>query len=122
MSDDMTIQSFSNENVGQDPGYKYDPMDPLPGQKYVEYSKDGNDGESQVKGISCGLDIQKKGKYMYLSKVEHPAPSHNLHVGDRVIALNGKKIEKYKSTSDMIKKMTNNNVVRLVVDPTMLAK
>jgi len=79
-------------------------------------------GESQVKGISCGLDIQKKGKYMYLSKVEHPAPSHNLHVGDRVIALNGKKIEKYKSTSDMIKKMTNNNVVRLVVDPTMLAK
>ena len=75
-----------------------------------------------MKGISCGLDIQKKGKYMYLSKVEHPAPSHNLHVGDRVIALNGKKIEKYKSTSDMIKKMTNNNVVRLVVDPTMLAK
>ena len=79
-------------------------------------------GESQVKGISCGLDIQKKGKYMYLSKVEHPAPSHNLHVGDRVIALNGKKIEKYKSTSDMVKKMTNNNVVRLVVDPTMLTK
>ena len=45
MSDDMTIQSFSKENVGQDPGYKYDPMDPLPGQKYVEYSKDGNDGK-----------------------------------------------------------------------------
>mmetsp|Transcript_4590 Transcript_4590/g.10018 ORF Transcript_4590/g.10018 Transcript_4590/m.10018 type:complete len:115 (-) Transcript_4590:910-1254(-) len=106
-----------------DPEYKYDPMDPLPGQKYVEYSKDGDDGETKVKNVDCGLKFQKKGKYVFLKKVKHPAPTHNLNVGDRVIAVNGKKIENYDDDLDAIKqKMDDNNVVRLVVDPTMLKK
>jgi S1-C subfamily serine protease len=117
-----SVNSFSDEKVGQDPGYKYDVMDPLPGQKYVEYSKNMADGESKVIGDNCGLDVHKKGRYFYLRKVEHPAPSHNLRVGDRIIAINGKKIENYKNLSSMVQTMTDNNVVRLVVDPTMLRK
>jgi predicted metalloprotease with PDZ domain len=118
-----SINSFSNEKVGQDPGYIYNVMDPLPGQKYVEYSKNMSDGESKVKGDNCGLNVHKKGRYIYLCKVKHPAPSHNLHIGDRVIAINGKKIEKYNNDlSSMVQSMTDNNVVRLVVDPTMLRK
>jgi len=74
-----------------DPGYKYNPMDPLPGQKYVEFSKDGDDGNVKVKGVNCGLNVEKKGKYIFLCKVEYPAPIATLHVGDRVIAINGKK-------------------------------
>jgi len=106
-----------------DPGYKYNPMDPLPGQKYVEFSKDGDDGNSKVKGVNCGLNVEKKGKYIFLCKVEYPAPIATLHVGDRVIAINGKKVEKYDNDlSAMVKTMTNNNVVKLVVDPTMLRK
>jgi len=106
-----------------DPGYKYDPMDPLPGQKYVEFSKNGGDGESKVIGDPSGLDVEIKGKYIYLSKVEHPAPSHHLHAGDRVIALNGKKIEKYqKDLSKIRESLENFNVIRLVIDPTMLRK
>ena len=98
-------------------------MDPMPGQKYVEFSKNGSDGESKIKGDDSGLDVHKKGKYIYLRKVKHPAPKHNLHVGDRVIALNGKKIEKYNNNLKAMKDaMNNNNVVQLVVDPTMLRK
>jgi len=109
-----------NPFVG-DPEYKYDPMDPMPGQKYVEYSKDGDNGETKIKGDPSGLDVEIKGKYIYLSKVEHPAPSHHLHVGDRLIALNGKKIEKYKNDLGKVRdSLENNNVVRLVIDPTML--
>ena len=123
MSSSVSSSSLPQGPVGRDPGYKYDPMDPMPGQKYVEFSKDGSDGESKVKGVDPGLDVHKKGKYIYLSRVEHPAPTHNLHVGDRVIAMNGKRIEKYNDDLAAMKKsMTNNNVVRLVVDPTMLRK
>jgi len=86
-----SIQSSSNQKVDtSDPGYKYDPMDPTPGQIYVEFSKDGNDGNSKVKGVNCGLNVEKRGKYIYLCKVEYPAPK-TLHLGDRVIAINGKK-------------------------------
>eukprot|EP00537_Pseudo-nitzschia_pungens_P007122 CAMPEP_0172361604 /NCGR_PEP_ID=MMETSP1060-20121228/5417_1 /TAXON_ID=37318 /ORGANISM="Pseudo-nitzschia pungens, Strain cf. cingulata" /LENGTH=116 /DNA_ID=CAMNT_0013083925 /DNA_START=326 /DNA_END=676 /DNA_ORIENTATION=- len=107
----------------QDPDYKYDPMDPMPGQKYVEYSKDGEDGETKVKNVDSGLTFKKKGKYIYLAKVAHPAPAHNLHEGDRVIALNGKKIESYNDNLKLMKKsIDDNNVVRLVIDPTMLRK
>eukprot|EP00536_Pseudo-nitzschia_multiseries_P011550 jgi/Psemu1/308330/fgenesh1_kg.400_\ len=107
----------------QDPNYEYDPMDPMPGQKYVEYSKDGDDGETKVKDVDCGLKLKKKGKYVYLASVKHPAPAHNLNKGDRVIAVNGKKIESYDDDLKAVKKsMDNNNVVRLVVDPTMLTK
>lgn len=104
-----------------DPEYKYSPMDPAPGQKYVEYSKNGHDGDSKVKGDLSGLDIELKGKYVYLSKVEHPAPSHHLHVRDRVIALNGKKIEKYKNDLGAIREtLENYNVIKLVIDPTSI--
>jgi len=118
-----SIQSSSNQKVDtSDPGYKYDPMDPTPGQIYVEFSKDGNDGNSKVKGVNCGLNVEKRGKYIYLCKVEYPAPK-TLHLGDRVIAINGKKVEKYENDlCAMVKTMTDNNVVRLVVDPTMLTK
>ena len=104
-----------------DPGYKYSPMDPLPGQKYVEYSKNGHDGDSKVKGDPSGLDIELRGKYIYLSKVEHPAPSHHLHIRDRVIALNGKKIEKYNNDLGAIRDILENyNVIKLVIDPTAM--
>ena len=117
----FSINSFSKEKVGQDPGYVYDVMAPLPGQKYVEFSKNGADGESKVKNDYCGLNVHKKGNFFFLCKVEYPAPSHSLHVGDRIIAINGKKVEKYRNNlSRMVQNMTNNNVVRLVVDPTML--
>lgn len=105
-----------------DPDYKYDPMDPLPGQKFVEFSKNGSDGDVKVKGDPSGLDVEMKSKYIFLSKVDDPAPSHHLHVGDRVIALNGKKIEKYNDLDAMRDVLENYNVIQLVVDPTMLHK
>merc|ERR1711935_505249 len=95
--------------------------DPLPGQKYVEFSKNKDDGESKVKADPSGLDVELRGKYIYLSKVESPAPSHHLHVKDRVIALNGKKIEKYDNDLGAIREiLENHNVIRLVIDPTAL--
>lgn len=106
-----------------DPGYVYDPMDPLPGQKYVEYSKDGEDGETKIKDVDSGLKFEIKGKYIFLKEVKHPAPTHNLHPGDRVIAVNGKTVEKYKKDLTKIKTaVDDHNVVRLVVDPTTLRK
>jgi len=105
-------------------GEEYDVMDPLPGQRYVEYSKDGWDGDTKREDDS-GLDIHHKKNHgeerIYLSKVEHPAPAHNLKVGDRLVALNGKKIESYSSLDAIRKEIHNHNVVRLVVDPTMLS-
>jgi hypothetical protein len=97
-------------------------MDPLPGQLYVEYSKDGGDGETKTAAES-GLDVTKRpghGNRIYLSKVTHPASSR-LNVGDRLLALNGKKIEEYSGNLDSIRDaFTNGNVVRLLIDPTML--
>ena len=99
-------------------------MDPLPGQKYVEYSKDGADGERKSK-VDSGLDIETKpghGDRIYLCKVKHPAPEHNLHVGDRLVALNGKKIEDYSNLNSIRDEFATKNVVKMVVDPTMLVK
>jgi PDZ domain-containing secreted protein len=111
--------STQNPFVG-DPGYKYNPMDPAPGQKYVEFSKNGADGDVKVKGDPSGLDVEIKDKYIFLSKVDDPAPSHHLHAGDRIIALNGKKIEKYDKDLTAIRDILENyNVIRLVIDPTM---
>jgi PDZ domain len=97
-------------------------MDPLPGQLYVEYSKDGGDGETKTAAES-GLDVTKKAGYgdrIYLSRVAYPASS-KLHVGDRLVALNGRRVEKFGGDLDAIRKtMTNGNVVRLLVDPTMI--
>jgi len=116
------MEEVSSPGFG-DPGYEYDVMDPLPGQRYVEFSKNGDDGDRKVKGDPSGLDVEIKGKYVYLCRVDHPAPSKNLHVGDRVIALNGKKIEKYKKDIDAMRNtLENYNVIRLVVDPTLLRK
>lgn len=99
-------------------------MDPLPGQLYVEYSKDGGDGNRKTQADS-GLDVTKRkghGNRIYLSRVTHPA-STKLNVGDRLVALNGKKIEDYAGNLDKIRDtFTNGNVVRLLVDPTMVKK
>ncbi|KAG7343652.1 hypothetical protein IV203_021660 [Nitzschia inconspicua] len=97
-------------------------MDPMPGEKYVEYSKDGADGDRKSK-VDSGLDIERKpghGNRIYLAKVQHPAPAHNLAVGDRLVALNDKKIEDYPNLDAIRDEFATKNVVRMVVDPTML--
>ena len=40
-------------------------MDPMPGQKYVEFSKDGGDGNSH-KATDSGLDVEHKPKRKYV--------------------------------------------------------
>lgn len=60
------------------------------------------------------------GDRIYLAKVQHPAPAHSLAVGDRLVALNDKKIEDYRSLDAIRDEFANKNVVRMVVDPTML--
>lgn len=99
-------------------------MDPRPGQLYVEYSKDGGDGETKTAAES-GLDVTKRaghGNRVYLSKVTHPASSR-LNVGDRLVAVNGNKIEKFSGDLDSIRRtLTDRNVVRLLVEPTMIKK
>lgn len=98
-------------------------MDPEPGQLFVEYHKDGDDGYSTKEKLDSGLDVEfKKGhkKRIYLSKVEHPA-SQKLTVGDRLIALNGKSVESYQHDLDAIREeLRRNNVISLLVDPTLL--
>jgi hypothetical protein len=99
-------------------------MDPQPGHLFVEFHKDGGDGSSGKEKADSGLDVEFKAghgkKRIYLSKVEHPA-SANLHVGDRLLALNGKSVESLDCNLDRIREeLRSNNVVSLVVDPTML--
>jgi membrane-associated protease RseP (regulator of RpoE activity) len=105
----------------QDDG-KYHPtvMDPKPGEKYVEYSKDGDDGERKST-VDSGLDVEKRHKgQIYISKVVYPAPTHNLHVGDRLVALNGHKIEHFRNLDEIRNEFESKNVVKLLVDPTLL--
>jgi hypothetical protein len=98
-------------------------MDPMPGEKFVEFSKDGADGDRKS-NIDSGLDVEYKAGHgnqrIYLAKVQHPAPSHHLAVGDRLIALNDKKIEEYVNLDAIRDEFASKNVVRMVVDPTML--
>jgi hypothetical protein len=98
-------------------------MDPMPGEKYVEFSKDGADGDRKS-NIDSGLDVEHKPGHgnhrIYLAKVQHPAPPHHLAVGDRLIALNDKKIEEYANLDAIRDEFASKNVVRMVVDPTML--
>lgn len=98
-------------------------MDPMPGQRFVEFSKDGADGDRKSK-VDSGLDVETKPSHgstrIYLSKVQHPAPAHNLAVGDRLVALNDKKIEEYANLDAIRDEFASKNVVRMVVDPTML--
>lgn len=114
------ITMAANTGMDREP---FDVMDPKPGERYVEYSKDGSDGDTKRVDES-GLDVEHKKNHgeerIYLSKVQHPAPGHNLKVGDRLVALNGKKIEEYSSLQAIREEIHNHNVVRLVVDPTLL--
>lgn len=98
-------------------------MDPKPGEKYVEFSKDGADGDRKSV-VDSGLDVDTKANHdpsrIYLVKVQHPAPTHSLAVGDRLIALNDKRVEEYPSLNAIRDEFASKNVVRMVVDPTML--
>jgi PDZ domain len=101
-------------------------MDPQPGQLFVEFHKDGGDGSSGKERADSGLDVEFKARHgkhrVYLSKVEHPASS-KLHVGDRLLALNGKSVESLGYDLELIRQeLRSNNVVAVVVDPTMLKK
>ena len=98
-------------------------MDPKPGQLFVEFQKDGGNGYSTKEKEDSGLDVEYKPGYgtkrVYLSKVEHPASS-KLHVGDQLLALNGKSVETLGYDLDKIRaEFRSNNVVTMVVDPTM---
>ena len=109
------------EHVGSGAGV----MDPKPGQKYVEYHKDGGDGNSKGGGSgTSGLDVEIKPKHgpdrIYISKVKHPAPEY-INVGDRLIALNGKSMKTFDGDLDQIRhELGNNNVIRMVIDQTLL--
>jgi hypothetical protein len=98
-------------------------MDPDPGHLWVEFMKDGDDGRTTSEKVDSGLDVEfKKGrkKRIYLSRVEYPASS-KLHVGDRLVAFNGKSVESYGGDLDLIRKeLLDHNVIELVVDPTLL--
>mmetsp|Transcript_28198 Transcript_28198/g.46746 ORF Transcript_28198/g.46746 Transcript_28198/m.46746 type:complete len:115 (-) Transcript_28198:253-597(-) len=99
-------------------------MDPKPGERYVEYSKDGFDGDVKS-SVDSGLDVENKpnlGSNIYLSKVTAPAPEHNLKIGDRLVALNGKKIESYGSLEAVRKELASKNVICMVIDPTMITR
>jgi len=101
-------------------------MDPQPGQLFVEFHKDGADGMNTKARADSGLDVEFKARHgknrVYLSKVEPPA-SEKLHVGDRLLAINGKSVVSMGYDLNAIREeFLSNNVVALVVDPTMLAK
>ena len=105
-------------------GEKPTVMDPLPGQLFVEFHKDGGDGSSTKEKGDAGLDVERKAghdpKRIYLSRAEHPAPP-KLNVGDRLISLNGKSVETFGGDLEAIRtEFRSNNVVSMVVDQTML--
>ena len=110
--------------MAEQPEKRTSVMDPLPGQLFVEFHKDGGDGSSTKERADSGLDVEFRQGHgrdrVYLSKVEAPA-SNKLHVGDRLIALNGKSVESLGYDLSLIREeFLSNNVVALVVDPTML--
>ena len=102
-------------------------MDPQPGQRFVEFSKDSHGArKSEDGGLESGLDVMTKpgyGNRIYISKVEGIAAQSGAQVavGDRVVALNGKKIESYASLDDIRNEFTVKNTVAMVTDPTMLS-
>mmetsp|Transcript_23097 Transcript_23097/g.56962 ORF Transcript_23097/g.56962 Transcript_23097/m.56962 type:complete len:111 (-) Transcript_23097:386-718(-) len=98
-------------------------MDPEPGQVWVEFMKDHEEGVVKSNEESdSGLDVDfKKGHKtrIYLSRVEPPA-SERLHVGDRLVALNGKSVESFNGDLDAIREVLNyHNVIEMIVDPTL---
>jgi len=89
-------------------------MRPKPGQRFVEFQKSGDDEFS-------GLELEIRGNFVFVKMVQAPAPSKNLHPKDRIIALNGKKIEDYKKDLTAINStLESGNPIRLVIDPTAL--
>lgn len=98
-------------------------MDPEPGQVWVEFMKDHEQGVVRSKEEKdSGLDVEFKkghGKRVYLSRAEPPA-SERLHVGDRLVALNGKSVESFNDDLDSIREVLNHsNVIEMIVDPTL---
>merc|ERR1712207_88057 len=89
-------------------------MKPKPGERFVEFEKCVDDPSS-------GLQLEVKGNFVFVKAVQHPAPEHNLHPRDRVIALNGKKIEAYNKDMNLITAtLESGNPIRLVINPTAL--
>jgi C-terminal processing protease CtpA/Prc len=104
-------------------------MDPKPGQRFVEFSKDGHGGKKSEGegGLASGLDVETRqgyGKKIYISKVEGIAAQAGAQInpGDRVVALNGKKIEAYGSLDEIRSEFTIKNTVAMITDPTMLVE
>merc|ERR1712003_106573 len=89
-------------------------MKPKPGERFVEFEKCYEDPSS-------GLELEVKGNFVFVKSVQSPAPAHNLHPRDRVIALNGKKIEDYKKDMSLITAtLESGNPIRMVINPTSL--
>merc|ERR1712176_365819 len=89
-------------------------MKPKPGERFVEFEKCYEDPSS-------GLELEVKGNFVFVKSVQSPAPAHNLHPRDRVIALNGKKIEAYNKDMNLIRAtLESGNPIRLVINPTAL--
>mmetsp|Transcript_52267 Transcript_52267/g.79353 ORF Transcript_52267/g.79353 Transcript_52267/m.79353 type:complete len:109 (-) Transcript_52267:8-334(-) len=102
-------------------------MDPKPGQRFVEFSKDGHGGKKSEGegGLASGLDVETRAGYgdkIYISKVEGIAAQAGAQInpGDRIIALNGKKIESYGSLDEIRSEMTIKNTIAMITDPTLL--
>ena len=101
-------------------------MDPQPGQRYVEFMKDSYGAKkSEDGGLDSGLDVTTKSGYgnrIYISKVDGIAvqAGPQVAVGDRIVALNGKKIESYGSLEDIRSEFYKKNTIAMVTDPTML--
>merc|ERR1712157_495163 len=89
-------------------------MKPKPGERFVEFEKCYEDPSS-------GLELEVRGNFVFVKSVQSPAPSHHLHPKDRVIALNGKKIEDYKKDMGLITAtLESGNPIRMVINPTAL--
>jgi len=89
-------------------------MKPKPGERFVEFEKCHDDPSS-------GLQLEVRGNFVFVKSVQSPAPSHHLHPKDRVIALNGKKIEDYKKDMSLITAtLESGNPIRMVINPTSL--
>jgi len=89
-------------------------MKPKPGERFVEFEKCVDDPSS-------GLQLEVKGNFVFVKAVQYPAPEHNLHARDRIIALNGKKIEDYSKDMGLITAtLESGNPIRLIINPTAL--
>jgi len=91
-------------------------MDPLPGELLVEFEKDGNS--------EPGLDVHHRDGHaktrIYFSKA---TGTEKIHVGDRLIAVNGKSVESLGYDLGKIREeLSRKGGVQVRVDPTMIKK